>query len=176
MMQVNYLEWEGKRLPESAWCSIPFNEVVLSFFKVSKVQLFFFYCIFLFHFKQYCQLSLFFSGFLSHVLQHFPAQEEFTSDSLYMMLASTLVYFFLPLLAVVFLYTRFSPLLKPFPHLILQDEDWILVFFIFILHPAPPHNNLHLQDRLGPAKKQDATLCGCLHQRRPVSCREVIDS
>ena len=25
--QVNYLEWEGKILPESAWCSIPFNEV-----------------------------------------------------------------------------------------------------------------------------------------------------
>ena len=24
---MNYLEWEGKILPESAWCSIPFNEV-----------------------------------------------------------------------------------------------------------------------------------------------------
>ena len=41
-------------------------------------------------------------------------QEEFTSDSLYMMLASTLLYFFLPLLAVVFLYTRFY---GPHPHL-----------------------------------------------------------
>ena len=158
MMQVNYLEWEGKRLPESAWCSIPFNEVVSIFF--FKFQPFFFIT---FSFFIYCVNCPFSSPDL-FFLQHFSAQEEFTSDSLYMMLASTLVYFFLPLLAVVFLYTRFSPLLNPFPHLILQDEDWIsLVFFIFILHASPTHNNLHLQDRLGPAKKQDATLCGCLH-------------
>ena len=32
LIQVNYLEWEGKLLPESAWCSIPFNEVTLPHF------------------------------------------------------------------------------------------------------------------------------------------------
>ena len=26
LSQVNYLPWEGRQLPESAWCSIPFNE------------------------------------------------------------------------------------------------------------------------------------------------------
>jgi len=55
--KVNYLPWEGRQLPESAWCSIPFNE-------------------------------------------------SSAHASLYMMLASTLLYFFAPLAVVVFLYTR----------------------------------------------------------------------
>ena len=37
--QVNYLEWEGKLLPESAWCSIPFNEVTckMSLFSLTRL-------------------------------------------------------------------------------------------------------------------------------------------
>ena len=54
--KVNYLEYDGTILEESAWCSIPFNEE--------------------------------------------------TSGSLYIMLGSTLVYFFAPLVIVTALYSR----------------------------------------------------------------------
>ena len=54
--KVNYLEYDGTILEESAWCSIPFNEE--------------------------------------------------TTGSLYMMLGSTVIYFFVPMVVVTLLYTR----------------------------------------------------------------------
>ena len=56
--KVNYLDYEGRILEESAWCSIPFNEE--------------------------------------------------THGSLYMMLGSTLLYFFAPMFVVTLLYTRWG--------------------------------------------------------------------
>ena len=56
--KVNYLEYDGTILEESAWCSIPFNEE--------------------------------------------------TSGSLYMMLGSTILYFFIPMVVVTLLYLRFQ--------------------------------------------------------------------
>ena len=63
--KVNYLEYDGTILEESAWCSIPFNEE--------------------------------------------------TSGSLYMMLGSTILYFFAPMIVVTLLYTRYGIYQRTFP-------------------------------------------------------------
>ena len=63
--KVNYLEYDGTILEESAWCSIPFNEE--------------------------------------------------TSGSLYMILGSAFLYFFIPMLVVTLLYTRLDIYNTPFP-------------------------------------------------------------
>ena len=56
VVQVNYLVYNNQSLPQSAWCSIPFNEQ--------------------------------------------------SSASLYMMLASTFIYFLAPMMIVSLLYTK----------------------------------------------------------------------
>ena len=55
---MNFLVYNGQKLEESSWCSIPFNEE--------------------------------------------------TGGSLYMSLASTVIYFFIPLVIVSFMYTRYK--------------------------------------------------------------------
>ena len=60
LSQVNYLVYDNKTLPQSAWCSIPFNEE--------------------------------------------------PTGSVYMMLASTIIYFFAPLFIVGILYTKYGNL------------------------------------------------------------------
>ena len=105
VFRVNYLEYEGVRLAQSAWCSIPFTEseargnhrvtptpplpqtpgLLLPAFKLENI----------------------------HLVQTFNFEKKYmwwiifcVAGSLYLMLASTIVYFVIPLLVVILLYSR----------------------------------------------------------------------